>query len=114
MKLVFADTFYWVALINERDEWHDRVVEVSRTLNQVQVVTTDEVLSEVLNFLSTYGDRMRRRTVNLIQDIMDKPNIQVIQQTRASFLQGLDLYKSRLDKGYSLTDCISMEVMKQL
>ena len=59
MKLVFADTFYWIALINERDEWHHRVIEVSKTLDRVTIVTTDEVLSEVLNFLSTYGDSMR-------------------------------------------------------
>ena len=94
MKLVFADTFYWVALLNERDEWHYRVIKVSKTLDGVTIVTTDEVLSEVLNFLSTYGERMRLRTVTLIQDIMDNRNIQVIQQTHASFLEGLDLYKN--------------------
>jgi predicted nucleic acid-binding protein len=27
---------------------------------------------------------------------------------------GIELYASRLDKGYSLTDCISMMVMKQM
>lgn len=87
---------------------------LTNSLQQVQLVTTDEVLTEVLNFLSTYGIRMRRRTTQLIRDIMDNPNIQVIQQTRESFLQGLDLYQSRLDKEYSLTDCISMQTMKQL
>ena len=29
------------------------------------------------------------------------------------FESGLALYKSRLDKGYSLTDCVSMVVMRQ-
>lgn len=26
MKTIFADTFYWVALINDRDDWHEQVV----------------------------------------------------------------------------------------
>ncbi len=30
MKQIFADTFYWVALINKKDNWHQRVIEVTR------------------------------------------------------------------------------------
>lgn len=37
----------------------------------------------------------------------------VIPQSRSSFSNGLDLYTRRLDKRYSLTDCISMETMRQ-
>ncbi|MDV3000174.1 MAG: hypothetical protein N5P05_001780 [Chroococcopsis gigantea SAG 12.99] len=48
MKLIFADTFYWVALINDRDDdWHARVIAISSILNNVKVITTDEVLIEV-------------------------------------------------------------------
>jgi len=28
-------------------------------------------------------------------------------------MAGLDLYRARLDKGYSLTDCISMQIMRR-
>ncbi len=34
-------------------------------------------------------------------------------QSRASFLSGLAFYEARPDKGYSLTDCISMETMRR-
>ncbi len=34
-------------------------------------------------------------------------------QSHQTFLDGLALYKARPDKGYSLTDCISMEAMRQ-
>ena len=33
-------------------------------------------------------------------------------QSHESFLAGLDLYEARLDKGYSLTDCISVNTMR--
>jgi predicted nucleic acid-binding protein len=37
----------------------------------------------------------------------------VIPQSRSSFLAGLDLYSQGSDKGYSLTDCISMRTMRR-
>ncbi len=62
MKQIFADTFYWVALINLKDNWHQRAREVTSTLKNVEIVTTDEIFVEVLNFLSAQGTKMRRRT----------------------------------------------------
>jgi predicted nucleic acid-binding protein len=34
-------------------------------------------------------------------------------QSHQSFLDGFALFKGRLDKGYNLTDCISMSVMRR-
>ncbi|EAZ93142.1 type II toxin-antitoxin system VapC family toxin [Crocosphaera chwakensis] len=113
MKQIFADTFYWVALINKKDNWHQRVIEVTSMLKNVEIVTTDEVLIEVLNFLSATVS-LRGRTVQFVDDIMQNTHIKVIPQNRESFLQGLNLYRRRLDKEYSLTDCISMTVMQRL
>ncbi len=113
MKQIFADTFYWVALINKKDNWHQRVIELTSTLKNVEIVTTDEVLIEVLNFLSAMVP-LRGRTVKFVDDIMQNTHIKVIPQNRESFLQGFNLYRRRLDKEYSLTDCISMTVMQRL
>jgi hypothetical protein len=44
MSRVFADTVYWVARINPRDQWHAAYQAVSGQA----LVTTDEVLDEVL------------------------------------------------------------------
>ena len=57
---------------------------------------------------------MRRRTAQLVYLVMSDPQKQVVPQGRESFLAGLELYTDRLDKEYSLTDCISMQVMHQL
>lgn len=113
MKQIFADTFYWIALINQRDNWHNKAIKITANLDNVEIITTDEILIEVLNFLANHGTQMRKRTIQFIKDIMSNPNIIVIAQTRESFQKGLDLYNKRLDKEYSLTDCFSMETMKQ-
>ena len=54
----------------------------------------------------------KERAVRSIHAILERPDIRVIPQTTESFRAGLDLYRARLDKGYSLTDCISMNVMR--
>ena len=40
-----------------------------------------------------------------------RPTRAFLPQTRSSFLAGVELYRARPDKGYSLTDCISMQTM---
>ncbi|MFE1747865.1 type II toxin-antitoxin system VapC family toxin [Coleofasciculus sp. H7-2] len=114
MKMVFADTFYWISLINPRDGWHKQVLEVTKSLTRTPIVTTDQVLVEVLAFYSKSGTRMRQRIVQLVRNIMNNSNVQIVEQTHESFLSGLDLYESRIDKGYSLTDGISMITMREL
>lgn len=114
MKLLFADAFYWIALLNPQDEYYQIVKAFNRTLTQTRLFTTDEILTEFLNFYSSYSPQMRRNAVERIDDILHSRMVQVIPQNRESFMSGLSLYKQRLDKGYSLTDCISMATMRQL
>lgn len=38
----------------------------------------------------------------------------MVAQSHESFLAGLTLYERRPDKQYSLVDCISMNVMRQM
>ena len=48
MDTIFVDTFYWVALINPQDDWHQKVLNFSRSLQDVDLVTTEEVLGSVI------------------------------------------------------------------
>lgn len=113
MKTVFADTFYWISLANPKDDWHSIVKRVSENLGEVLLVTTDEVLSEFLTFYSGFGALWRRNAAAMVFAIRNNPNVRTLPQTRASFDAGLRLYQNRHDKEYSLTDCISMEAMRQ-
>lgn len=114
MRTIFADTFYWTASINPRDNWHGQVIAITRRLEQFCLVTTEEVLAETLTFFSAYGSQMRQRACQLVQGIIKNPNIQVVHQTHESFLAGLTLYQNRPDKEYGLIDCISMQTMGEL
>ena len=113
MRRFFVDTFYWIALSNPRDQWHAGVLAFDAVLAEYRFYTTDEVLTEFLTFYSEGAPHIRRRAARFARDILANPFIVVFPQTRTSFLEGLRLYESRLDKAYSLTDCISMQVMRQ-
>jgi uncharacterized protein len=113
MSVIFADTSYWVALIDPRDQWHDKATSMSKALGSNLLITTDEVLTEVLAFFSAYSARTRGRVLRFVLDLINKATqVDVIEQSRASFLAGLTLYERRPDKSYSLVDCISMQLMK--
>ena len=62
-RTMFADTFYLVALLNPRDPFYARVTSVSGALGATRLVTTDEVLTEVLNWFSRSGPLWRKRVV---------------------------------------------------
>jgi predicted nucleic acid-binding protein len=113
-RTLFADTFYWIALLDPRDAFHTAVVAFSGTLGAVRVVTTDEVFSEVLSFFSRMGPIWRGKSAALVHDLRSDTAIDVLPQTRADFDAALALYEARLDKEYSLTDCRSMLVMRDL
>ena len=114
MKQIFADTFYWAALLNPKDQWHEAAKDAQRKLGRVRLVTTETVLIELLNFFSEYGAEMRQTVVATVRDILVGLDIKYISHSPEIFLDALDFHEKRLDKGYSLTDCISMLTMKNL
>jgi hypothetical protein len=58
------------------------------------------------------GCRFNARRQRTVQNMRTSHTVRIVPQTPASFLAGLTLYKSRPDKGYSLTDCISIETIR--
>ena len=113
MKRLFADTVYWIALTNSFDQYHTRAVEISETLSPCRLFTTDLVLIEFLNALADNGLHIRTAAVLMVEAIMNNPQVTVVPMNRRTFIRSLALYKARPDKGYSLTDCSSMLLMRE-
>jgi predicted nucleic acid-binding protein len=113
MRRIFADTLYWVTLLHRKDQWRQAALQASRALAGCHLVTTDEVLSEVLAAFCEAGPILRQRAATLVRRLSQRPTVTIHPQSRGTFLTGLALYEARPDKGYSLTDCVSMETMRQ-
>jgi hypothetical protein len=111
MNPLFADTFHFLALVNESDAAHSRAVEASRDLNR-RVVTTAWVLIEVGDALARPAGR--QRFMELVEVLRNDPQVTIVPPTQDLFDRGIALYGQRADKDWSLTDCISFVVMREM
>lgn len=111
MTACFADSFYFIALLNPADADHSKVVQVTRTLSR-PIVTTAWVLTEVADAFSPPS--RRHAFQRLVEELMaEGSSVSIIPASKTLFEMGLDFYFQRMDKAWSLTDCTSFVVMKQ-
>jgi predicted nucleic acid-binding protein len=110
----FADTFWWIALGNPKDAWHARVIAWEAAHSNSRLVTTEEILSELLTWFAGTGPAGRALASTMVRGVLSDPSVQVLPQTSADFLAALTLYEARPDKEYSLTDCRSMVALRTL
>lgn len=101
-------------MLSPKDTWHSKVIEWSQSYPDVSLVITDGIIDEIFAHFSKQGDILRGKVIELYQNILDEPNIQLIAYNQELRQAGIELYQKRPDKGYSLTDCISMVIMKKL
>lgn len=110
MRRIFADTSYWMGLVNPRDQIHEKAVSVSRQLSSESLVTTDMVLAEVLN---SFSDSLYREAVGrMVAGLRQDQSLTIVPQTRTQFENALQRYQRAADKSWSLTDCASFEAME--
>ena len=108
MNPVFADTFFYQALLDERDPSHDRALAQSTVKRTI--VTTEFILLELGNACARaedHGDFLA-----LLAGIRASPRTRVVPLDSRLLQRGLDLFANRPDKNWSLTDCISFVVMQ--
>lgn len=109
MNLVFADTWFYLAILNRGDPGHARAIQLSRT-DPRHRVTTIWVLTEVGDALC---QMVNRDTFVQFHDwITHQPNVTVLPASQDLFEQGIHLFGRRRDKNWPLTDCISFVVME--
>ena len=112
-QTVFADTGYWIALLDSSDEWHNRAQAVTAKLGSVQIVTSQMVLVEFLTSMRGPRQHLRRDALSVVRDLADRPDVKIVGQSSTQFDTAIIRYESRLDKEWSLTDCASFLIMER-
>ncbi|NOT01322.1 MAG: type II toxin-antitoxin system VapC family toxin [Phycisphaerales bacterium] len=109
MTPCFADAYYFLALLNPRDEAHAAAVAINRGLRR-PLVTSAFILMEVADGLAgTPGRALFRR---LHERLTNDDRVTLVPPTAAIFDRAATLYASRADKAWSLTDCTSFVIME--
>ena len=104
---VFADTVFLIALVVRADQYHSRAQGWLRRVGG-RIVTTDAVLIETANALSR--PEWRQHAVTLIDRLVQRSDVAILSANDL-WKRGLELYRNRPDKGWSLTDCMSFVAM---
>jgi predicted nucleic acid-binding protein len=93
----FADTSFWIALLDKREkEAHDAAHVI-----------------ELLAWFSGEGEHLRRLACNLVKEIQKGP-ITLVALTEDLFRRAFDWYERvSNDKEWSLVDCASFEIMRE-
>lgn len=109
MSAVFADTWFFLALLNRADPGHARAAQLSRDDHRHRV-TTDWVLVEVGDALARTGNR--DVFTGFYDWIRNHSGTTIVPATRALLENGVLFYRYRRDKDWPLTDCLSFVVME--
>jgi predicted nucleic acid-binding protein len=110
MKVVFADTYFYVALLSRRDNRHRKALDWA-SQNQTRIVTTEFVLLETANFCRSSRDR--ERFAKFAVALETNPLTTIVRCDTDWFHLAMERFADRPDKEWSLTDCISFVVMEE-
>jgi uncharacterized protein len=112
MKVVFADTAFWIARSVPKDQWAASAQVATSKIVGARLVTTDFVLIEYLDSLAGSGAYVRQFAISTVREILGSRMVDVVEASRSAWQAAMQLYDRRGDKAYSLTDCASMLVMR--
>lgn len=110
---VFLDTAYVYALVNTRDEWHQKALSWQEKLEKERrgIITTELILVEIADGLASI--RFRTQAAQVIAALQSSPFVEVVAVSSELLALALDLYSQRADKEWGLTDCVSFMVMRK-
>jgi len=108
MTPVFADAFYFLALLNKSDKAYTRALQFQAI--GLSLVTTSWVLTEVGDALCARENR--DLFLELLDQLQTLPDVKIIPFSEELFERGVELFRQRSDKDWPLTDCISFVAMK--
>ena len=110
MRTLFADTFFFLALLNASDEAHERAKTACSQPDQ-RLVTTAWIINEVADGLARVTNRAG--VISFLNALKNDPEMEIIVPSRELLEAGIDLYSRHSDKEWTLTDCISFVAMKE-
>jgi len=111
---VFVDTGPWIALVDQRDQWHS---EAERVLRQLQASRQPLVTSNLVLMESYTGlvNRVERSLIARFRETIDgsrQINIQRIDALTEEL--AWELFLRYDDKRVSMVDCSSFAIMEQI
>jgi uncharacterized protein len=110
LKKTLIDTCYITALVNKRDDYHEKANELVEIYESELLIITDAVLLEIGNSLSR---SYKSEAIEIIEQFFVSEEVEIIRLDETLFDKAFQFYKSHADKTWGLVDCISFVVMNE-
>jgi predicted nucleic acid-binding protein len=107
---IFLDTSFVIALINEKDQYHDQAEALSFRFANSALLTTSAVLLEIGNALAK---DFRAEAISIIRVLSHSSRVELVEIDSNLMEKGLAVYDKYSDKKWGLVDCISFVVMRE-
>lgn len=114
MNEIFADSGYWIAMMNSRDQWNRAALIATDQIRGRRIITSEMVIVELLNGVARLGEQGRRQAVDMARGLYLNPNVAVIEQSAQQLNAAIERYANRLDQSWSVTDCASFLIMEEM
>ncbi len=112
-RTVFLDRSFVIALENKDDPHHARAKSLDDQLLQEDAILMFHwgILIEIADGFARLARRVRG--LELLAKLTSEAGYSLLPITERMLQEGLNLYRARADKEWSLTDCISFVLMKE-
>lgn len=113
MRTWFLDTGFVIALTSPRDQFHSIAEQLSETIETegVRLVTSDAVILEIGAALAKLP--FRSAAVRLIESMRTDSSIEIVELRSDLVARAFQVFRDRADKEWSLTACVSFEIMRE-
>ncbi len=105
--MIFVDASYLIALIVEKDQWHNDAVKLLEKLKSEDKIITEAMIIESLNLIgSCHGGKVGYLTFKYVKD-----NFTIFKSD--TLLEESLRYYLKFDGTLSLADCTAIHTMKE-
>ena len=105
--MIFVDASYIIALIIEKDQWHEDAIKLLDRLKSEEKIITEAMIIESINLIgSCHGGKVGYMTFKYIKD-----NFTIFKSE--TLLEESLRYYLKFDGTLSLADCTAIHAMKE-
>lgn len=111
--VLFLDTSFVIALSHANDPYHARAKTLDREMSRqgVGCLLHSGILLEIGDGFSR--KERREKGEQLLDRLLNEDVYDIVQVTDDLIFRAFELFRSRKDKSWGLTDCISFVVMEE-
>lgn len=110
----FADTWFWVALLNKADPHHSVALALNRKVGTERIVTSQLVMIELFGHFCELGQELRLGCTKFVKRLNTMAHITVVPYSNQLYDDAMHLYEQvSSDKEWSLVDCASFNIMAE-